>query len=81
MGYHDALGWFPFQTMALRDDLVPAGEVGRVLTIVAQWPESKDSWPYTFRGCHPVKQWRRPNADELEKARKFYGLNDKVNHE
>ena len=80
--------WFPLQTMAMKDDL-PSAEQMRlerespatappraVLLIVAQWPESELSWPYTFKGCHPVKQWRRPTDDELIKAKHFYQIKD-----
>jgi hypothetical protein len=74
--------WFPLKTMALRDDLPRGGETlansqRRLLAIVAQWPESEKSWPYTFKGCHPVKRWRRPTEDELRRAKIFYGITEK----
>lgn len=82
----DLGGWFPFLTKALRDDL-PSAEQLRlerespatappraVLGILAQWPMTKDSWPFTFKGSHPVKEWRRPTEEELKKARHFYRL-------
>lgn len=89
MGFHKALGgWFPLLTMALKDDL-PSKEQMRLeaespetappratLAIVAQWPESETKWPYTFKGCHPVKQWRKPTEEELVKARHFYRLDE-----
>jgi hypothetical protein len=92
MGFIDGgIGWFPMQTMYLRDDLPTREEMAReaagevmpprkVLAIVAQWPESETSWPYTFQGCHPAKQWRRPDEDELRRALIFYGKtpNDKL---
>ena len=78
------IGWFPLQTLYLRDDLPTgeemareaAGEVmppRRVLAVVAQWLESETSWPYTFQQCHPVKQWRRPTEQEMARAQVFYG--------
>lgn len=86
MGHHIDLGWFPFLTKALRDDL-PTKEQLRleaespetappraILMIVAQWPESKSSWPYTVKGCHPVKVWRKPDEEELKRAQTFYGI-------
>ena len=78
------IGWFPLQTMYLRDDLPSREEMDRaaagevmpprpVLAVLAQWPESEQSWPYTFKGCHPVSEWRRPSDEEKEKALHFYG--------
>ncbi len=86
MGHHKDLGWFPFQTKAMRDDLPSAEQLRlerespetapprRVLAIVAQWLESERSWPYTVQNCHPVKMWRKPTAEELAKAKHFYGV-------
>jgi len=65
--------WFPLKAVALKDDM-PGPEPRPTLGIVAQWPESKDSWPFTFQGCHPVKRWRRPSAEELSRAQHFYGI-------
>ena len=84
MAKFESVGWFPIRSMYLRDDLPTLEEIAReaagelmpprkVLAIVAQFPESEKRWPYTFKGCHPVKEWRRPSADEMEKARKYYG--------
>jgi len=86
MGFLDGgIGWFPLRTMYLRDDLPTLDEIRRqlagevmppraILAIVAQYPESENHWPFTFKGCHPVSQWRRPNADELKRAQVFYGI-------
>src|SRR5437762_2936087 len=75
LGWIDGgIGWFPMQTMYLRDDLPSREEmeeerrtgvkwIGKPLAVVAQWPESETSWPYTFQKCHPAKRWRRPNED------------------
>lgn len=79
------IGWFPFQTKYLRDDLPSLDEIKReesgevmpprrVLAIVAQFLESDTSWPYLFKGNHPAKEWRRPDVDEMSRARIFYGL-------
>lgn len=83
MGNIPEIGWLPLQTMALTDDLPSVEQMRleaeheapprRILAIVAQWLESATSWPYTFKGCHPVKEWRRPTKEELFKARIFYG--------
>lgn len=86
IGYIEGVGEFPFKTMFLRDDL-PTREMLRIeqeeplaapprrtLALVAQWPESEKSWPYTFKRCHPVKRWRRPTEEELAKALHFYEL-------
>jgi hypothetical protein len=71
MGFIDSVGWFPMRTKELTDDLGS----GACLAILAQFPESASSWPFTFQGCHPVKLWRRPTGDEMERAKVFYGLN------
>jgi len=80
------LGWFPFRTMALKDDLPtseqlaieasdPANAPPRAtLAIVAEWAFSAEHGAYTFKGCHPVTQWRRPTLEEMAKARHFYRL-------
>ena len=79
------IGWFPLETMALKDDL-PSFEQLRLerespenapprktLAIVARYPLNEKNWPFTFKGCHPAKRWRRPTDAELTQARKFYG--------
>lgn len=77
MAYIEAMGcWFPLRAMALRDDLDSKNPNPPVLAIVAQFPESETSWPFTFRQCHPAKRWRRPTDEEKEKAMKFYGIKD-----
>jgi hypothetical protein len=80
------IGWFPLQVMALKDDLPsleqmllekesPESAPPRAIAgYVAQWPESKGHWPYTFKGSHPVKEWRKPTYEELTKAKQFYNL-------
>jgi len=90
MGWIDSgIGWFPMQTMYLRDDLPSKEEIeeerrsgvkwiGKPLVIVAQWPESETSWPYTFQQCHPVKRWRRPTEDETRRAMIFYGKSPNI---
>lgn len=78
------IGWFPLKTLYLRDDLPSREEMAReaagevmpprpVLAVLAQWPESDKSWPFTFKNCHPVKEWRRPTDEEMAKALHFYG--------
>src|SRR5262245_38614712 len=87
MGYvSKTSGWFPFRTMALRDDLPSAEQLEAerldpvnvppraILMIVAQFPQSQDRWPYTVQGCHPATKWRRPNDEEKQKALHFYGM-------
>lgn len=80
-----SIGWFPIRTMYLRDDCPTAAEMAReaageimpprpVIAIVAQFPESETSWPYTFQACHPAKQWRRPTVEELARAKHFYSI-------
>lgn len=80
----DTTGWFPLRSKYLRDDLPTREEMAReaagevmpprkVLAIVAQWPESEKSWPFTFKGCHPAQLWRRPTEDEMRRAKIFYG--------
>lgn len=74
MANFESVGWFPIQTMYLRDDLPTVEEMAReksgevmpprkVLAILAQFPESENSWPYTFKSCHPAKGWRRPTDE------------------
>lgn len=65
--------WFPLRVKELKDDL-QGPDFGKPIAIVAQFPVSPDSWPYLFRGNHPVTQWRRPTEQELAKAKTFYGL-------
>lgn len=71
--------------MYLRDDLPTIAEMEEerrtgvhipreILAIVAQVPQSEISWPYTFQSCHPAKRWRRPDPDELHRAKIFYRL-------
>lgn len=76
MGFVDAVGcWFPLKAKALLGDLPDdAATFGKPIGIVAQWPDSKNSWSYTFKGCHPVKRWRKPTQAELTRARHFYGM-------
>ena len=84
MANFQSIGWFPLRTKYLRDDLPTIEEMAReaagevlparkILAILAQFPESKTSWPFTFQSCHPVKHWRRPTDEEMAKARIFYG--------
>ena len=54
------------------DEIATDADLVRRL-LVAQFPESATSWPFTFQKCHSAKEWRRPTAEEMEKARKFYG--------
>lgn len=85
MGNVSAVGWFPFYTKGLEDDL-PSREQMRlekespetapprtILCIVAQWLESDKSWPFLFKSNHPAKEWRRPTEDEECRAKVFYG--------
>jgi len=93
MGHHEQLGWFPFQTKAMKDDLPSAEQLRlereapesapprRTLAILAQWLESDHNWPYTFQNCHPVKEWRKPTEDELKRARHFYRLDEPAKKE
>lgn len=77
MAYFDAMGcWFPIKCKALRDDLDAKDPNPPILAIIAQFPESETSWPFTFRHCHPAKRWRRPTDEEIAKADKFYGLSE-----
>lgn len=77
MAFFDSMGcWFPIRTLALRDDLDAKNPNPPVLAIVAQFPESQTSWPFTFRQCHPAKRWRRPTDDERKKAQVFYGIGE-----
>ena len=72
MGYFEAVkDWIPMLTDELKENL-PTPNL-----IVAQFPESNKSWPYTFQGCHSVNKWRRPTDEELEKAKKFHGISSK----
>ena len=82
--FPDGIGWLPMETLALRDDL-PSKEQRRleyeheapprkILAIVARLPLRDGSWPYVFKGTHPAKEWRRPTADEMKRARVFLGL-------
>jgi hypothetical protein len=73
IGVLDKIGDFPFRVMALKDDL-DITEPRKTLCFVAQWLESKDSWPYMFSGNHPCKQWRKPTEDELHRANIFYRI-------
>ena len=77
MARFESIGWFPIRSKYLRDDLPTREEMAReaagevmpprkVLAIVAQFPESATSWPFTFQKCHPAKEWRRPTAEEME---------------
>lgn len=88
IGYVDGVGWMPFQTMFLRDDLPTQQDmaeekrtgvkwIGKPLAVVAQLPERDGSWPYLFKGSHPVSRWRRPDADELRRAQVLYGTTPK----
>jgi hypothetical protein len=85
MGKPGAGEWFPLKTAPLRDDLPSPEEIARekagevmppraILAIVAQWPKSETEWPFLFKGNHPVKEWRRPTPDELQRAKRFYRL-------
>ena len=90
MGWFEDVGWFPMKTMFLRDDCPTlamlrieqeeplAAPPRRPLALVAQFPESAASWPFTFQKCHPAKKWRRPDEDELFKALAFYGLHSEA---
>lgn len=70
--------WFPLKVKELKGDLqdmtatIPDETV--TIAIVAQFPESETSWPYLFRGNHPVNQWRLPSEEEMVRAKHFYGL-------
>src|SRR5579872_6301879 len=69
MGNVEAVGWFPFRTMALKDDL-PSKEQMRlerespetappraILCITAQWLQEDSNWPYLFKSNHPAREW------------------------
>jgi len=70
MGFIEPIGWFPMKTKGLIDDLGS----NECLAILAQFPKSKDDWPFTFKGCHPATKWRRPTDEEMSKAKIFYGI-------
>jgi len=70
--------WFPLKAVELKGDLedmkksIPTEHF--TLGIVVQFPMSDESWPFTFKQCHPVEKWRRPTEDELRRARAFYEI-------
>jgi len=64
--------WFPFLAKPLKK--YPPDQPHMPMPIVVQFPQSKTSWPYTFQACHPVKEWRLPDDDELAKAKHFYQI-------
>ncbi len=65
--------WFPLRVKLLKE--YPEGEAHLPMPLVAQYPQSETTWPYTFEGCHPVKEWRKPTEEELAKAKAFYRHN------
>lgn len=67
--------WFPMQAKLLKE--YPKGEPHLPMPIVTRYPQSATNWPFTFKGCHPVNEWRKPTPNELSNARKFYGLDIK----
>lgn len=68
----DIDAWFPLRAKLLKE--YPEGEPHLPMPIVAQFPENDKNWPFTFKGCHPFKTWRKPTAEELSLADKFYGV-------
>jgi hypothetical protein len=52
--------WFPIKAKLLKE--YPEGEPHLPMPIVAQFPESVTSWPYTFKGCHLERVSRRDRA-------------------
>ena len=68
--------WFPLRARLLKE--YPPDVPHLEMPIIAQWPESDKSWPYTFKGCHPVKRWRKPTEEELAKAQHFYGQDNQA---
>jgi hypothetical protein len=65
------VGWFPMRVRRWKE--YPEGVPHLPMPLVAQFPESKTSWPFTVQGCHPAKSWRRPTDDEMRRAKIFYG--------
>jgi hypothetical protein len=74
MGWVDHMTiWFPMRAKyLLGDDPSNVDTYQKPIALVAQFPESETSWPFLFKGSHPVNQWRRPTEAELEKAKTFY---------
>ena len=70
MGKINDVDFFPMKARLLKE--YPEGEAHLPMPIVVQYPKSDTDWPYTFEGCHPIKEWRKPTAEELKQAEHYY---------
>lgn len=72
MGKVNDVDFFPMKAKLLKE--YPEGERHLPMPIVVQYPQSDTSRPYTFKECHPIKEWRKPTDEELTQANHYYGL-------